>query len=168
MLYKIDFWFKQAQAGKQSVKNWVEGRIVAFVGQQEIEDLLIQSAPASWQKRFSVLALGYLHSPAKIHHTWASEGSKSSPLFFSIFIPFFLSRNLLSFSLHWNFNIFMATEVLFSKCPLKYDKSVLPVVSPPLQGYSSKKQLLPWRHFWPMCTHGQGGRIPPWWLTLIW
>ncbi len=47
MLYKIDFWFKQAQAGKQSVKTWVEGRIVAFVGQQEIEDLLIQSAPAS-------------------------------------------------------------------------------------------------------------------------
>ncbi len=40
LLYKIDFWFMQAQAEKQLVKTWVEGSIVALVGQQEIEDCL--------------------------------------------------------------------------------------------------------------------------------
>ncbi len=83
-----------------------------------------------------------------------------SPVLLYFFYSLFLVQNFLFFSLHRNFNLFMATEVLFSKCLLNYDKSVLPLVSPP-QGYSSKEQLLPWRHFWPMCTHGQGGRIPP-------
>ncbi len=45
----IDFWFEQTQAEKQSVKTWVEGRIVANqatifpISEQEKEDLLIQS-----------------------------------------------------------------------------------------------------------------------------
>ncbi len=29
LLHMIDFWFEQTQAEKQSVKTWVEGRIVA-------------------------------------------------------------------------------------------------------------------------------------------
>ena len=79
------------------------------------------------------MVLGYLHSPAKIHHTWASgKGwevmevmqppplkikSKSSPLLCSIdFAPLFLTIICLPLSLCRSFNIFlfMATEMYHS------------------------------------------------------